>query len=564
MPSDLPPTEWTQAQTPAVAEGLIAAGFAPRLSRLLARRGVEDEAGARTFLDPSVDDLHDPFLLDGMEQAVGRLLAAAASAETVVVVGDYDVDGISATALLVAVFKACGLSAVPVLPHRMRDGYGFQPQQVEVARDLGASVIVTADCGSHSLEAVQAATEAGVDVIITDHHLPGDEPIPAIAHINPHRKECRYPFRDLSGAGLAFKLAMAVAERAERPTSAELLLRIACLGTVADMVPLRGENRTIASIGLRALPSTRSVGLKALMSVSGISGPVRAGDVGFRLGPRINAAGRMDSPDKALELLLTRDPQEAAAIARQLDEWNTRRQRAEAQVVEEATALFEDVAELPAILVAWRPDWHRGVVGIAAGRLSRRFHRPTILLSVENDLATGSGRSIEGVHLHDFLSPWKPRLERFGGHSQAIGLTVSLNEMEGIASEWRSSASEWDSSLLTKRYRYEEDLTASEVGDELLDEVGQLEPFGIGNPRPAFRLGPLTQAGELRRFGKDHIACRARDDGGAEVGLLGWGWGDRADELDGTFEALGTVIRDRYTQRAIVEIVDVRPHRPDA
>jgi single-stranded-DNA-specific exonuclease len=561
MPYVLPPTEWAQSETPGPARRLIAAGFTPRSSRLLARRGVEDEASARIFLDPSVDDLHDPFLLDGMEKAVERLLTAGGNAETVVVVGDYDVDGISATALLIAVFRACGLNATAVLPHRMRDGYGFQAPQVETARELGASVIVTADCGSHSLDAVQLA---GIDVIITDHHLPGDEPIAAIAHINPHRQECRYPFRDLSGAGLAFKLATALTERAGRPTSPELLLRIACLGTVADMVPLRGENRTIASLGLRSLPSTRSVGLMALMSVSGISGAVRAGDVGFRLGPRINAAGRMDSPDRALELLLTRDPNEAGVIARQLDEWNTQRQRAETQVVEEATAIFEAAADLPPILVAWRPDWHLGVVGIAAGRLSRRFHRPAILLSVEGDLATGSGRSIEGVHLHDFLSPWKRRLERFGGHSQAIGLTVSTTEIAGLASEWRRAAEEWDPSLLTKRYRYEEDLRAGEVADELLEEIGRLEPFGIGNPRPIFRLGPLTRVGDVRRFGTGHIACRARDDEGAEVGLLGWRWGDRVDELAGRFEIVGSVTRDRYTQLAIVDMVDVRPYGLDA
>jgi single-stranded-DNA-specific exonuclease len=558
------PAEWELAETPAAASRLEEAGYGRRLSHLLSRRGVEDESAAKAFLGPSTDDLHDPFLLDGMERAVGRLQQARAGGETVVVVGDYDVDGISATALLVAVFEACGMSAIPVLPHRMRDGYGFQPRQVEAARDAGAKVIVTADCGSHSHEAVNMAIAEGIDVIVTDHHIPGEEHPSEVVHINPHRPACSYPYPDLSGAGLAFKLATAFAERVGRPIASELLLRVACLGTVADMVPLRGENRTIAAVGLSSLESTRSAGLRALMQVAGVSGAVRAGDIGFRLGPRINAAGRMDSPDLALELLLTRDAQRAKSIALQLDDWNAQRQSAEAQVVAEATALFDDLDELPRLLVGWKSEWHRGVVGIAAGRVSRQFQRPTILLAVEGDLATGSGRSIKGVHLHDFLLPWKDRLERFGGHSQAIGMTAALSEIDTLRDEWLESAGEWDESVLIRRYRYEDQVAASEVCAELLGEIQQLEPFGIGNPRPVFRVGPLTRAGELRRFGKAHVSCRARDEAGGEVGLLGWRWGDRADLFNGSFEALGTISHDRYRNEAVLELVDVRSERPDA
>jgi single-stranded-DNA-specific exonuclease len=564
LPLVLPSAEWEHVEAPRAAERLVESGLPERLSRLLARRGVEDGDAAQTFLQPSSSDLHDPFLLDGMDRAVERLLLAVGQGETVVVVGDYDVDGISATALLVAVFRACGLTAVPVLPHRMRDGYGFQPQQVRAAVEAGASVIVTADCGSHSHEAVNLARDQGLDVIVTDHHLPGADHPPEVVHINPHRDECSYPCDDLSGAGLAFKLVTAFADRAHRPIPSELLLRVACLGTVADMVPLRGENRTIAALGLDSLAATKSVGLRALMSVAGVTGRVRAGDVGFRLGPRINAAGRMDSPDLALELLLTRDSEEAQSIARQLDEWNGARQSAEAEVVSEATAIFEEAGELPPILVAWKPNWHRGVVGIAAGRLSRRFQRPTILLSVEGEAATGSGRSVEGVHLHDFLMPWKNRLERFGGHSQAIGMTASLGAIEELKGEWLEAAEKWDESVLRRRYRYEERLAADEVGDDLLAEVQQLEPYGIGNVRPVFRIGPLSLAGSLRHFGNGHISGRARDDTGAEVGLLGWRWADRVEQFSERFEILGTVSRDRYRNQAQIELVDVRPPRPDA
>ena len=300
------------------------------------------------------------------------------------------------------------------------------------------------------------------------------------------------------------------------------------------------------------------------MEVSGISGAVRSGDIGFRIGPRINAAGRMDSPNEALELLLTRDRTRAAEIAARLDDWNAQRQRAEALVVDQARELFEGEEELPPLLVAWSPEWHRGVVGIAAGRLSRHFHRPAILLSVEGEHATGSGRSIDGLHLHDFIHPWGGRLERFGGHSQAIGLTASLEAIDALKQEWIHAAGKWDPSLLTRRYVYEEVVPAQQVGDQLLAEIRRLEPFGVGNRRPILRVGPLERLGDIRRFGSDHLSCRARASDGAEIGLLGWRWGDRAAAFNGSFEVLGTVSWDRYLRQTILELVDVRPHTDPA
>ena len=274
---------------------------------LLARRGVTDAAGAGRFLKPSLDQLHDPFLLAGMEEAVERLLAARDRKEKVAIVGDYDVDGISATAQLLAVFARCGLDAVPILPHRLREGYGFQPVHVEQARELGCGLIVTADCGSSSAEAVDAALDAGIGVVVTDHHLPGCELPAGALHINPRQARCTYPFRDLAAAGLALKLALALAGRCGKEVDPTVLLRIACLGTIADLVPLHGENRVIAALGLAALGETRSLGLKALIQQSGMKPPFTAADVGFRIGPRLNAAGRLHEAERALELLMSRD-----------------------------------------------------------------------------------------------------------------------------------------------------------------------------------------------------------------------------------------------------------------
>jgi single-stranded-DNA-specific exonuclease len=530
---------------------------------MLARRGVETAEQASSFLAPKVDDLHDPFLLDGMTVAIERLLKARSGNERVVVVGDYDVDGVTATALVVAVFEACGLDCRPILPHRIRDGYGFQPAQVEIATSLGATVIVTVDCGSSSYDAVALARKAGLDVVITDHHLPGAEHAADVVHINPHRPECPYPFGDLSGAGIALKLAIGFARRVGRSIDPGVLLRVAALGTIADMVPLRGENRTIAALGLESLASTRSVGLRALLEVSGIAGPIGSGDVGFRIGPRINAAGRMASPDAALSLLLTRDAAEARSLASRLDEWNSERQRAETEVVEAATEIFLAQESLPPVLVAWSSDWHRGVVGIAAGRLSRDFHRPTILLSVDGETATGSGRSIRDVHLHDFLRPWRDRLLRFGGHAQAIGLTVGVGDLPTLVREWNEAAAEWDPSVLVRRLSFEEEIEAAMVDESLLAEVRRLEPFGVGNPRPVFRLEGLRAASSVRLFGGGssaiHLSVTARDRAGVKVSLVGWRMAERASELEEPFDILGRISFDTFLQRVILEIVDVRP-----
>ncbi|MDX1384651.1 MAG: DHH family phosphoesterase, partial [Thermoanaerobaculia bacterium] len=383
---------WAPTPEPPEAERLVAEGVPARLAPLLARRGLHSGDEARSFFRPSLDDLHDPLLLKGMEAAVARLLRAKESGERVAVVGDYDVDGVTGTALLVVVLGACGIDVEAVLPHRLRDGYGFQETQVEKAATLGCSLVVTVDCGTTSTPAVLAAERAGIDVIITDHHIPAaDLPRHAI-QINPRQEGCGYPFAELSGVGLALKLAQAVARASGREVPVAALLRVACLGTIADLVPLVGENRVIAALGLEALRRTRSCGLRALIRSAGLTPPFQADDVGFRLGPRINAAGRLRSPDEALELLLTRDPDRAEALAAELEACNQERRDQEQKVVDEAREMVLERDPLPGIIVAWSPGWHRGVVGIAASRLAREFHRPALLLSADEEIAVGSGR----------------------------------------------------------------------------------------------------------------------------------------------------------------------------
>jgi single-stranded-DNA-specific exonuclease len=377
---------------PPAAAALVAAGHSPRLAALLARRGVSDAAEAERYLHPAVEQLFDPGLLAGMGEAVARLVAAKERGERVAIVGDYDVDGVTSTALLVAALGACGIASQPILPHRLEEGYGFQTVHVERAQAAGCRLILTADCGSSSVEAARAAQERGIDVLVTDHHIPGRDLPPGVLQINPRQPGCGYPFRDLAAVGLALKLALALCAECGRRVDLDAFLRIACLGTIADLVPLHGENRVIAALGLAALPRARSEGLKALFLQAGMKPPFTAADVGFRVGPRINAAGRLDTPEQALELLLTRDPKRAGLLALELDALNRQRQAEELRVVEEATAMVAARSPLPPVLVAWKSGWHKGVVGVAAGRLARDFHRPVLLLAPEGEVATGSGR----------------------------------------------------------------------------------------------------------------------------------------------------------------------------
>ena len=339
------------------------------------------------------------------------------------------------------------------------------------------------------------------------------------------------------------------------------LLRVACLGTIADVVPLRGENRAIAALGLRALAEAKSEGLRALLRVAGVKLPLRAVDVGFRLGPRLNAAGRLDHAQKALDLLLSRDPAAAAALAEELDGWNRLRQDEERLVVEQATERFADLAatELPGVLVAWSSEWHRGVVGIAAGRLARDFHRPALLLAEEGATATGSGRSIVGIHLHGFLDRWREGLLRFGGHAAAVGLTARSADLERLRSEWIAAA-DWDPKLLVRRYEYELDLRAARAfDDELLRQVRRLEPFGAENPAPLVLVAGLRAFAEPRAFGNGHLSVIAVGDDGGRVRLQGWGFGSRAHELSGRFDALGQLDWDDFVDAPSLRLVDVRP-----
>ncbi len=554
-------TQWSRATVPPAAAVLTQAGYPEWLANLLARRGVRDRTEAVAFFQPDLRQLHDPYLLAGLKPAVERLIKAQKARESIALIGDYDVDGVAGAALLTAVFRACGLTVQPILPHRLREGYGLQPLHVERAHAAGCRVVVTVDCGATSHAAAEAAQAAGLDLIVVDHHLPGERPLPAsVVQINPRQEICHYPFVDLCGAGLAFKLATALAAACERAVDLRALARIACLGTIADLVPLQGENRVIAAVGLRELANTRSPGLQALIHSAGLKPPFSAADVGFRLGPRLNAPGRLASAEQALELLLSRDRDHARELAGELDRCNQKRQECEQRVVAEAREQFLAHPDLPAFLVAWSEHWHVGVVGIAAGRLAKEFHRPVLLLAAQNGLATGSGRSIAGIHLHQFLHGFRQDLLRFGGHAQAVGLTVSSTRLEQLRAQWEAAAAGWQDLLAVRCFEYELELSPREMTVDIVTQLQQLEPHGPANPAPLIRVrGPLRLVGSPRIFGRGHLSATAAGPAGDRIRLLGWGWGERTPALQGTFEALGQAELDRYTGSTVLRLVDCRP-----
>ena len=552
--------EWLEKPVPEAAGRLLAAGYG-LLAAPLARRGVKTEAEAETFLRPHRSGLHDPFLLSGMEEATERVLAVCRDRGTVAVVGDYDVDGVSACALLTAVLRALAVEVVPIIPNRLTDGYGFRVAQVEKARRAGASLIVTVDCGTTSNEAVEEAIRQGMEVVVTDHHVAGsDFPSQAI-QVNPQQVGCTYPFRHLCGAGLAFKLAQAVLRRSGREEPLAALLRVACLGTIADVVPLVGENRVIAALGLQALAKARSPGLRALMRVSRVEGGVSSTEVAFRLGPRLNAAGptgkrRAGAPPVAHPGPGPGRPPRGRARLTQPETAGRRTAGGEG-----GTELFSADERRPGILMGWSPGWHRGVVGIAAGRLAREFHRPVILLGVEGETGAGSGRSIPGLDLHSFMTGFKERMARFGGHPQAIGLSVDVSALPALKAEMEEAA-DWPPEVLVRRREYELALSPEQVEPGLFHELAQLEPHGEANRRPLIRLGPLERSGPVREFGKDHVKVRVRRAGGPDSGrfvqLLGWGWRKRLAELDGRFEVLGALEWDNWVGGPVVRIEDAR------
>lgn len=520
--------------------GLTEALRLPRAAaQILFQRGYRDAGTAARFLNPRIEDLHDPFLLRDMDRAVERIRLAIAGREPIEIHGDYDVDGVTSTVILKKALELAGAESGWHIPHRLHDGYGMQPAAVEEAAARGVRLIVSVDNGIRAGAAISRANELGVDVIVTDHHLPEAELPPALAVINPNRTDCSYPNPNLCGAGVAFKLAHAILAGAGWPMAKlhrvlESFLKLVAIATVADIVPLTGENRVIVKHGLSGLGDVRNPGLRALLDAAGFADRVPdAGEVGFRIAPAINASGRMDSAGQAVRMFLTGDREEANRIARELFALNVERQTAERSIVKE---IFERCVATPvtdsdAALVLWGEGWHRGVVGIVASRIVERFHRPAIILGVENGVAQGSGRSIEAFHLLEALEGMRDLFTKFGGHAHAAGLTLP----ESSLADFRERLRAWAAERLTPedmRPTLEIDTVVEfgEINDALWRGLEQIAPFGMGNRQPLFGARNVELAGPPQVWKEKHLKLAARQ-GGRTLMMKGWGLSDLAEEL---------------------------------
>jgi single-stranded-DNA-specific exonuclease len=484
-----------------------ALGIHPAVAGVLRGRGIETVESARAFLNPRLEDLHDPFLLPDMGIAARRLVEAIQKRQTVMVHGDYDMDGVTASALMIKVLAKLGADVHYFIPHRQLDHDGLNVNAVRQAARLGAKLVVALDCGVTAHEAVDEANRLGLDVIVVDHHEPEDVLPKALAVVDPKRADSQYPECDLASVGLCFKVASALCAclGLSQASLQRAYLDLVAMGTVADVVPLVGENRILTHFGLELLPKTRKIGLRALLRLCNLEGAVRSSDIAFRLAPRMNAVGRMGDATDALELLLTDDEDEATRLALQLENANRERQREQENTYRDALRLLEEQADpdRDRVFVLSSADWHVGVVGIVASKILERHGRPAILLVEQGEEARGSARSIQEFDIAEALSRCRDTLIRFGGHALAAGLTLRTEHLD----EFRARLNELAAELLPEeclcpRLHIDSELLLDEIDEELLEGLAALEPHGQGNPDPLF-ITRGVEVLDVRTVGRD-------------------------------------------------------------
>ncbi len=510
------------------------------IAQLLINRGLLTEAAIKLFMTGDMPHLYNPFLLTDMDKAVARLEKAKLKKQKILIFGDYDVDGVTSSALLRRLFKRMGIDAINYIPHRMEEGYGLNESIVKYALKEKVSILLAVDCGINAFAAIDALQKAGIDVIVLDHHEPDAGHLPnAHAVIDPKREDCLYPFKHLCAAGLAGKLIQAVLGTIP-PEELDLI----ALGTVADVVPLHGENRIFVKLGLPILQRTKKPGLRALLDITKISGkPMKPYFIGFVLGPRLNAAGRMDSATMALDLLLTNDPEEAMILAQGLEKHNLERQKMQQEVITEAMTMIEDQGlHQEQIIVVHKEGWHKGVLGIAASRILEKYYRPTFVISVREGVGSGSARSMEGFHLHEALTKCSNSLEAYGGHKRAAGVTIK----EDNIATFRRSINEWAQQVLAEEplgptLDIDAQLPLSLIDLPLTKLIATMQPHGEGNAPVILCTRQLKIKTSAQVLAKDTLKFSVTD-GVRTYNAVGFGMGGRQKELN-----QGTIIDLAYS-----------------
>jgi single-stranded-DNA-specific exonuclease len=523
------------------------AGVGPVLAELLIRVGLRDPAAAMEFLRPELSRLEDPFLIGNLLPAVERLKRAIGDRERVVVLGDYDVDGVSSTALLVSILRRFGLDPSFVVPRRSEDGYGLSRSAIDRALEVGApGLFIALDCGTNSHDEVAYLVGRGIDVLVVDHHRSKERTLQQGLLVNPHveggsGEPAQPAWQHLCTVGLVFKLLHGLLKqlRSENhPVAARIKLRdhldLVAMGTIADLVPLLGENRILAKHGLRMLQGTTRPGLRALMEVSGISSTqmILPVDISFRLGPRINASGRLADAALSVELLLSEDPEFSRETAQQLDEFNRERQDIERKITEDAERMIENLYIADAGIVVFSETWHPGVVGVVAGRVTRHYNRPCIVLGNEGDMAKGSGRSVDGISLVDILASCPEGLTSWGGHPMAVGVSLPKAELDGFRSRFAAAVrNHAGSGIAEARLEISAWLNPEQVNEGLMDELDALYPYGQGNPEPVFGLRGVALRRRPEIFKARHFRFWLEDSRGRGLNGVAWKMADRMPPL---------------------------------
>jgi single-stranded-DNA-specific exonuclease len=503
----------------------------PSLCRLLVLRGIYDFESARLFFRPSLEHLHDPFLMKDMDKAIERIKSAISAGEKIMVYGDYDVDGTTAVSLVVTFLRKHYDQVQAYIPDRYKEGYGISSQGIDVAASENVKLIIALDCGIKSIDKVAYANSKGIDFIICDHHLPGEEIPNAVAVLDPKRSDCNYPYKELSGCGIGFKLVQALSLSMNWEMEAVYdLLDLVVVSIAADIVPITGENRVLAYFGMQKVNATPRPGMKALLDLAKTNvNDMDISDLVFVVGPRINAAGRIAHGLGAVELLLEEDPGKAAEKASAIQDNNTQRQTLDKDITVEALQMLEDDKDVlnKKSTVLFQPDWHKGVIGIVASRLIEHYHRPTIVLTSSNGVAVGSGRSVPGFDLHDAIDACSDLLIQFGGHKYAAGLTLEIDKVPAFKERFEQIVSERITpEQLIAHIEVDDVLELDDINESFYKILDQMAPFGPGNMKPVFVTKDVRDAGYTRLVSESHLKLHVKKDRQGSKSGIGFGMWD--------------------------------------
>ncbi len=526
------------------------------VARILANKGLKESNEIEVFLNPRRSDFHDPFLMPDMKIAVDRILKAIETKEKVAIYGDYDADGITSSTVLKRFLSERGLDADIYIPNRLNEGYGLNEKAIKEIAQTNHTLIITVDCGITGNKEIELAKTLKIDTVVTDHHEPTEELPKALAVVDCKRKDNKYPFSELAGVGVAFKLIQAISIKLGiREEEYLKYLDLVCVGTISDIVPLKDENRTISKLGLRLVKQTKNIGLKVLLNSMGYQ-KIDSNTISFGVAPRINACGRMGHEKEALELFLTNSVQEAEKITQRLNEYNLERQQIEKRIFDEVEEIIQKSEEknLPCIVLE-KENWHHGVIGIVSSKITDMYFKPSILMSIEGDIAKGSGRSIPGFDLHEALENCKEEIEQFGGHSMAVGVTVKKANFDKFKNKFEEYARKKDISKITPILNIDEKITLKDITIKDIRDLELLEPFGEGNKPPIFQINNV-KIDSIRSLSQGkHLKMEIKDQN-SSIQAIGFNLGNLANDykIEDKINIAGTLEINNYNGRENIQI----------